>query len=586
MKPQAILHHPYSEYGYQIDEYKIHLLLRVAAGDIKEVVLIHGDPFFWNRNDDNNYEWQMNQTKMELKYSDDLFDYFFVELEIPSKRVRYGFLVTDYNNDQLIYHSKGFSNVTSPLKIEDVNVLFNIPYLHLEDMSNTPSWVKETVWYQIFPDRFKNIDNYSKHDWNNEVVKNNEIYGGNIKGIIDKLDYIKDLGFNGIYLTPIFKANTAHKYDTVDYYQIDPSFGTNDEFKLLVKKAHELGIKIMLDGVFNHSGFYHPYFLDVAKNGKNSKYADCFVINKWPAVDFEYDDEKIYKKFGEPLNYETFATTPYMPKWNFKSKITQEHLLGVVRFWIEEFGIDAWRLDVSNEISFNFLRKIKEVARQADPNTYILGENWDPSLPWLQGDTLDGVMNYFLTTIIWNYVDLKIDNHEFRNRLVDYLVKTPKNIISNQFNLISSHDTERVLYRVSGNINRVKIAFALMFFSQGTPCVYYGDEIGMDGKGDPDNRRPMIWDKSRWNLEIFSYIKRLIEIRKQYNISDNEIKILNYDDLLILKSGKLLLVINNSNEIKSYNINRKMIDVINNNLIDFSKNNEIKPFESFILKEE
>ena len=155
---------------------------------------------------------------------------------------------------------------------------------------------------------------------------------------------------------------------------------------------------------------------------------------------------------------------------------------------IEEFGIDAWRLDVSMRLALIFT-KIKEVARQADPNTYILGENWDPSLPWLQGDTLDGVMNYFLTTIIWNYVDLKIDNHEFRNRLVDYLVKTPKNIISNQFNLISSHDTERVLYRVSGNINRVKIAFALMFFSQGTPCVYYGDEIGMDGKGDPDNRR-------------------------------------------------------------------------------------------------
>ncbi len=586
MKKEAILHYTHSEYSYQINENTVHLLLRVATNDIKSVELLYGDPFFWERNNQNEYHWQMKRDFLSLKYQDDLFDYYFIELVVPSKRVRYGFLITDNNKNQIIYHAKGFLQVPNPLIIENVNTLFNIPYLHTADMTNTPDWVRDTIWYQIFPDRFCNVGNDSKHDWNNITVKNDEIYGGNLKGITSKLKYIKSLGCNGIYLTPIFKANTAHKYDTVDYFEIDPSFGTKEDFKDFVTKAHKLGIKVMLDGVFNHSGFYHPYFLDVAKKGQESEYRDAFAVKKWPAVDFRYDDEKIYHNRKKDLNFETFATTPYMPKWNFESKITQKYLLDVVRYWIEEYKIDAWRLDVSNEISFDFLRKIKQTARKANPNTYILGENWDSSLAWLRGDTMDGVMNYFLTTIIWDFIDLKIDNHEFRNRLVDYLVKTPKNIINNQFNLISSHDTERIMHRVEHDVNRVMIAYVLLFLSHGTPCIYYGDEIGMGGAGDPDNRRPMIWDEERWNHDLLSFVKRLIEIRNEFHLFDQDIQVLEYNDTLILKNGKLLIVINNSNEEKPLNINQKYFDLIKMKLIDFTKVKSIKPFSFYILKEE
>ena len=586
LKKEAILHYTHSEYSYQINENTVHLLLRVATNDIKSVELIYGDPFFWEQDDKNEYRWQMHRTFLSLKYQDDLFDYYFIELVIPSKRVRYSFLITDLNNIQLIYHAKGFSKVPNPLIMENINTFFNIPYLHTADMANTPSWVRDTIWYQIFPDSFCNVDNDSKHDWNNISVKNDEIYGGNLKGITSKLEYIKSLGCNGIYLTPIFKANTAHKYDTVDYFEIDPSFGTKEDFKAFVAKAHKLGIKVMLDGVFNHSGFYHPYFLDVAKKGQKSEYRDAFAVKKMPAVNFKYDDKKIYLDYTKPLHYETFATTPYMPKWNFESEITQKYLLDVVRYWIEEFKIDAWRLDVSNEISFDFLRKIKQTARRANPNTYILGENWDPSLAWLRGDTMDGVMNYFLTTIIWDFIDLKIDNHEFRNRFVDYLVKTPKNIINNQFNLISSHDTERIMHRVDYDVNRVMIAYALLFLSHGTPCIYYGDEIGMGGAQDPDNRRPMIWDEKKWNHDLLSFIKRLVEIRKEFHLFDHDVQVLEYNHTLILKNDKLLIVINNSDVEKPLNINQKYFDLIEMKLIDFTKVKSIKPFSFFILKEE
>ena len=231
-----------------------------------------------------------------------------------------------------------------------------------------------------------------------------------------------------------------------------------------------------------------------------------------------------------------------------------------------------------------FLRKIKEAARSANENTYILGENWDSSLPWLRGDTLDGVMNYFLTHIFWDFIDLKITNHEFQNRMTFYLVSTPKNIINNQFNLISSHDTERIKHRVNGDIRRIKIAFVLLFLNHGTPSVYYGDEIGLDGANDPDNRRTMIWDESKWNYDLLSFIKKLIIIRKNYHHYDKEIKITRFDDLLIFINNDLTIIINNSNTSVPLNYTFKKLDVLNNQVLDFNKIKVIEPFSFYILK--
>ena len=180
----AIWHKSHSEYSYHIDAETIHLLLRTAKDDIKKVTLLYGDPFHWIRDKNNKrFQWDMKISLMELKYRDELFDYFFAEVKVPSKRIRYGFLVEDINGNKIIYHSKGFSEVSKVEEFTNLNAFFNYPYLHQEDLNNTPSWVKDTIWYQIFPDRFCNIGNQSDYNWNNTDVKNNEIYGGNLKGI-------------------------------------------------------------------------------------------------------------------------------------------------------------------------------------------------------------------------------------------------------------------------------------------------------------------------------------------------------------------------------------------------------------------
>lgn len=543
MNKHAIFHETLSQYAYHTKNKTVRIILRVAHDDIDSVVLLHGDPFVWTKVS-GKYYFEMYQDKMNILYETDLFDYYMVEVEAPLKRLRYAFLIEDKDNNQEVYHAHGYSKPEKDLLYNNVQMFFNIPYLHEADKCHTPEWVKDRIWYQIFPDRFYGHNNQSKLDWNNSEVDNMEHYGGNLKGITEKLPYLKDLGINGLYLTPIFKAITAHKYDTCDYMEIDPRFGTKKDLKELVEKAHELDFKIILDGVFNHSGVCHAFIQDVFEKEEKSKYAECFHIKKHPAKNFDIDLNKIYMENEELPNYETFALTPYMPKWNTTSLITQKHLLGVVEYWIKEFDIDGWRLDVSNELSFDFLRKLKIVARNTKKSTHILGENWDQSLPWLRGDTLDAVMNYYLTELIWDFVDGKLSPKQYKNNMVEYLINTPTTIINNQFNLIGSHDTERVFTRVGNNYDKLKIAYVLLFTAHGAPCLYYGDEVAMEGKGDPDCRKTMEWNPNKEQLKFKEFIKDIIKLRKKYHTYNSDIKFIDDNDLVIYQTEKLLVIIN------------------------------------------
>ena len=204
-----------------------------------------------------------------------------------------------------------------------------------------------------------------------------------------------------------------------------------------------MGIKIVLDGVFNHCGWDHPFFQDVVKFGEKSPYYDCFFIDRKPLINFELSENgRPIMTRGMKPNYRTFAYTPFMPKWNTDHPLTQKHLLSVIEYWIKEYDIDGWRLDVSNEISHDFLRQIKKTARQAKKDSFIFGENWDSSMPWLRGDQMDAVMNYDLTIPLWNYLEHKIDIHEFKDEVSNYLALTPKHIMENMFNLVDTHEPE------------------------------------------------------------------------------------------------------------------------------------------------
>ncbi|MFH0767543.1 MAG: alpha amylase N-terminal ig-like domain-containing protein [Bacillota bacterium] len=393
MNRLALWHTAKSEYSYAYDSKTLYITLRTAKNDIKSVKIIYGDPFSWDGDKFGKPFWKHEILDMTKRYQTDDFDFYFVEIKPPYLRTKYSFLLIDDFNTY-VYGSKRVRILTDENALYekfDLSEYYNFPYLNHEDLHHTPSWVKDTVWYQIFPDRFCNKNNNSHLKWGKLPVYNNEFYGGNLLGVVDQLPYLSDLGITGIYFTPIFQAPTAHKYDTTDYFKIDPQFGTNEDFFLLVKTAHELNIKVMLDGVFNHAGFDHPFFQDVIKNGEQSMYKDCFFIDKFPVVNFPLNSYgKPTHYHGVELNLKTFAFTPYMPKWNTENPIAEKHLLDCISFWINQYDIDGWRLDVSNEISHDFLRQIKKVSREAKKETFILGENWDSSylgfmaINWIQ----------------------------------------------------------------------------------------------------------------------------------------------------------------------------------------------------------
>jgi cyclomaltodextrinase / maltogenic alpha-amylase / neopullulanase len=551
MNKLALWHNAKSEYSYAYDSKTLHIMLRTAKNDIDKVYIIYGDPFSWINNQAGKTVWKHEKIEMKKRYQTDDFDFYFIEIRPPYLRTKYAFLLE--NKDQFLFGSKRVKTIESKddlYDLFDLSEYFNFPYLNHEDLHNTPSWVKDTVWYQIFPDRFNSQSKNSKLMWGKLPVNNHEFYGGDLLGVIDKLDYLKDLGITGIYFTPIFKAPSAHKYDTEDYFKIDPQFGTNEDFGLLVEEAHKRNIKVMLDGVFNHSGYYHPFFQDVVKNGEHSEYKDCFFIDKHPVINFPLDNNgKPINYFGIDLNLKTFAFTPHMPKWNTSNPIVEKHLLDCIAYWIEKYDIDGWRLDVSNEISHDFLRQIKKVSRRTKKDTFILGENWDSSIPWLHGDQLDSVMNYDLSYPIWKYLEHKIDLSAFKNMVTMYLAQTPKNVMENMFNLVGSHDTIRIKRRLKDDVRRVKLSYLLMFLSAGAPNIYYGDEIGMTGEHDPDNRRCMLWDKKDQDLDFYNFTKRLIELRQKHpSFIDYDYHFIDLDILAFKKTTKndeILVLINN-----------------------------------------
>lgn len=529
----AIYHEAKSKYAYAYDEKTLHIRLRTAKSDVKQVSIVWGDPFNWKREKDEVIWVNAKDAPMAMvnDYSDRLYDYWFIEVVPEYKRTKYAFILNGVDDGAPVFFgSHGATDMTRhPEIVKSLNEYFNFPYINAEDVFGAPKWVEDTVWYQIFPERFANgdasLDKPEVLPWGSEKEVTNEMhFGGDLKGVIDRLDYIADLGATGIYFTPIFEAPTTHKYDTIDYHRIDPEFGDNETFKILVEEAHKRGIRVMLDAVFNHCGFKHPYFQDVVKKDMSSEYAQCFHLQSEPVVNFELNAKgfpapKRPLKAGD-LNYETFAFTPNMPKWRTSNPVAEKYLLDVATYWIENYDIDGWRLDVSNEVSHVFWRKFKETVRAVKPDLFILGENWDDSNPWLGGDQFDSVMNYEFTYPVWhllsrepNYSDFGVE--AFKDSISRLLVSYPKHVARSMFNLLDSHDTSRLHTMLNDDVRLVKLAFVIQMTFGGSPSVYYGSEIGLFGVHD-GNRQCMIWDEAEQNLDLLAHVKRLIALRKTH----------------------------------------------------------------------
>jgi glycosidase len=373
----------------------------------------------------------------------------------------------------------------------------------------TPYWVQDAIFYQIFPDRFANGDTSNDppnlQKWGS-VPSNWGFQGGDLRGIIQHFDYLLDLGITAIYLNPIFTATSTHRYNTYDYYQIDPRLGTLADFRALLDTAHHNGVRLVLDGVFNHVGRGFFAFVDVLENGENSSYKDWFHIKNFPL--------DAYSR-GHSENYLGWWNHKDLPKLNTSNKLVRKYIFDVARYWIEQ-GIDGWRLDVPNEIDDDgFWAEFRQVVRASNRDAYLLGEIWDVNPRWANDNHFDGLMNYPVREALLALLQGRETAVQFSERINVLFNSYNPNNLSAMYVPLDSHDTERFKTLVSGNTDKLKLAFLFQMAFPGAPAIYYGDEIGLEGGKDPDSRRAFPWKEANWNQGLRTWIRTLIAQRKR-----------------------------------------------------------------------
>lgn len=391
-----------------------------------------------------------------------------------------------------------------------------------------PSWIADAVFYQIFPERFCNGDSSVNppqiEAWNSAPTRNNFL-GGDLRGIIEKLPYLAELGINALYLNPIFSADTNHRYDVNDYFKIDPYLGSEQDFAELIDTAHAKGIRIILDGVFNHCGNGHYAFRDVMENEANSKYVNWFFVEDFPVKSDPLD-----------FNYKTCTGCYYLPKWNVYNPEVRQHHFAVAKYWLDR-GIDGWRLDVPYFVNKRFWREFNELVKSYGDDKYLVAEDWRNPNHWLEDQLMDGVMNYTLRDLVLAFVAGEfVDAYQFADGMNKLTEEMPEAHRKSMLNLIGSHDTERVLTHLHHQAEKVIQAFTLLYGVEGAPMLYYGDENGMSGDNDPGCRAGMCWDKREWNLEIHSTVEKLIQARNVSNVlrrGNQKLVALNADTVLI-----------------------------------------------------
>jgi cyclomaltodextrinase / maltogenic alpha-amylase / neopullulanase len=435
---------------------------------------------------------------------------------------------------------------------------------------HTPNWVKHAVFYQIFPDRFARglqpllpkLDAVPLEAW--EALPTPQGYkGGNLWGVIDQLDYLQELGITAIYFTPIFQSASNHRYHTQDYYQVDPLLGGNAAFYRLLEAAHWRGMKVVLDGVFNHASRGFFFFNDILENGPHSPWVDWFKIEGWPLAPYDGD---------RPANYKGWAGNRALPEFNHANPAVREYIMQVGEHWIRQ-GIDGWRLDVPMCIEEpGFWQEFRDCVKAINPDAYIVGEIWRDARQWLDGTQFDGVMNYWFagTTIAYTAGDRVLreqvqdrdydpypamDAATYAEKIQLLLHRYPWEIQLTQLNLLASHDTARLLTLASNDIDSVKLATLLLMTFPGAPSIYYGDEVGLDGALDPDCRRSFP-PRDQWNPEILECHQQLIALRHAHlALRTGEYRLLGAEGMAYvftrLWEGDVLVVAVNSDEVPS-----------------------------------
>ena len=413
---------------------------------------------------------------------------------------------------------------------------------------DTPSWVRDAIFYQIFPDRFAKSERVTKpahlQPWGAEPTFHG-FQGGDLVGVADKLDYLVDLGVNAIYFNPLFASASNHRYHTHDYFTIDPILGGNDAFEHMLAEAHKRDVKVVIDGVFNHAsrGFFQ--FNHLMEAGKESPYLDWFHVWDWPVNAFREE---------QPANFAAWWGLHALPKFNTDNPQVREFLWSVATYWLEK-GIDGWRLDVPNEIDDDvFWQEFRRRCRAINPDCYIVGEFWGEAGRWLQGDQFDAQMNYMFSRAALGFIakdNLEhgeisrcglqyipaLDGDAFARELdrINNHLYAPEVVLS-QLNMLDSHDTPRVLTMMKGDRHALRMVVFLQMMMPGAPNIYYGTEIGMEGRHDPLSRGAFPWhDIESWDFTMLADIKRFIQLRKR-------LPALRYGDFCIAHAAEQVVV--------------------------------------------
>lgn len=465
-----------------VDQGKLVLSLRVRPNDIAQVeAVVNGKSY-----------------AMPRASQDDLFEIRRVQIPLPKGQIRYGFRLQDGAGSSNWY---GPSGLSTGEKGSTYAIQSNgIPTI------NIPKWAPGAVLYEIFPDRFANGDKTNDPPgtlpWNAKPDFN-RFFGGDAAGVEAHLDYLRQLGIQGVYFTPVFESPANHRYLTQDFLKVDHRFASQAQFQHLTQSLRSKGIRTILDGVFSCTGTDFFAFQDLLKNQERSKFKDWYVVNRYPV-----------KTEGTPT-YESWGGYGGLPLANLKNPEMRDYLLGVAPYWNQHATLAGWRLDSAERLSPEFCREFRKREKALDPQGWIVGEIWGDANQWLQGDMFDSVMGYQFrgAAVAFLAKDL-IGPSEFLNRLMTTYTSYPPQVSRNLMNLVGSHDTPRFLSLCKGDKRLAALGAVFQLTWPGTPCVYYGDEVGMEGFADPDNRRGMRWDLANSKNELLSTYRNLIQARR------------------------------------------------------------------------
>lgn len=530
MQFSAIEHRSTDNSCYPLNENELMIGLKTGS-DIRRVFIVYGDPFDGSVTPEG-WAWEGKRQEITRKKDLPYHTWWQVTVTLPYGRCKYCFELHGQDEGDVRYClENGFYTADELVTLRRITGNFpgfEFPWLDGAECVRVPDWVPHTVWYQIFPDRFCRDTASQKPNalpWPaaEDAVTNNEHYGGTLRGITEKLGYLADLNITGLYLNPINVSPSVHKYDTSDYLNIDPAFGSADDLHTLVKEAHARGIKVMLDGVFNHCGWDFALWQDVVRNGKASPYFDWFIVKEWPFETVAEPECEAAASRSRPSGtngksgrYSVFAYVDTMPKLNTNNPAVVDYLLNVCETWVRSYDIDGLRLDVANELSHTFCRQLYRRMRSLKKGFYLLGEIWRSALPWLRGGELDSVMNYPLALCFWKFFyDKTLPALTFEREINAVFTAYPEPVTVGLFNLLDSHDTPRLFTRNDGDASAVWQQYALLLSLPGSPCIYYGSEVLLAGGNDPDCRRCMPWQaiEAGEYAEPMSMMRQLIALR-------------------------------------------------------------------------